>query len=83
MPCSYSYLQVISVYKRFDGAVSITVVLKNLKTKLRVRVRAPVKTFIIFYFLLSQRSRKFFAIYMFAEKSMFLCIMHMKSDFTQ
>ena len=61
MPCNYSYLQV-NIYKRFDGAVSITVVLKESENKVeglspRLRVRAPVKPF--FYFLLSQRSRNF------------------------
>ena len=69
MTCIYSYLQV-NFNKRFDGAVSITFVLNDFENKVeglspRLRVRAPVKPF---YFLLSQRSRKFFAIYMFAEK---------------
>ena len=54
MPCSYSYLQV-KFYKRFDGAVSITVVLKESENK--VEGSSPSKTF--FYFLLSQRSRSF------------------------
>ena len=63
MPCSCSYLQV-NFYKRFDGAVSITVVLKESENKVeglspRLRVRAPVKPFFYFYFLLSQRSRNF------------------------
>ena len=53
------------LYKRFDGAVIITVVLKESENKIegsrpRLRVRHPVKLFIIFIFL--------FAIYMFAEK---------------
>ena len=56
----------MNFYKRFDGAVSITVVLKESKNK--VEGSSPSKTFFIFYFLLSQRSKKFFAIYMFAEK---------------
>ena len=65
-------------YKRFDGALSITVVLKESENKVEglspmLRVRDPVKPF----FLLSQRSRTFFAIYMFAEKNMFWCTMHM------
>ena len=34
-------------------------------------VRAPVKPFLFFYFLLSQRSRKFCAIYIVAEKACF------------
>ena len=64
------------LYKRFDGAVSITVVLKESENKVeglsaRLRVRAQVKPFYFFYFLLSQRSRNFFAVYMFAEKCMF------------
>ena len=63
MPCTYLYLEV-NFYKRFDGAVSITVVLKESENKVeglspRLRVRAPVKPFFIFYFLLSQRSRNF------------------------
>ena len=72
MPCSYSYLQV-NFNKRFDGAVSITVVLKDCEHKVEglspwLRVRTPVNPFLFFIFLLSQRSRKFFAINMFAEK---------------
>ena len=60
MPWGHSYLQV-NFYKRFDGAVSITVVLKESENKVeglsqRLRVRAPVKPFFIFYFLLSQRA---------------------------
>ena len=38
MPCSYPYLQV-TFYKRFDGSVSITVVLKNMKRKLKFRAQ--------------------------------------------
>ena len=54
MPCSYSYLQV-KFYKRFDGAVSITVVLKESENKVegsspRLRVRVPVKPFFIVFF---------------------------------
>ena len=47
MPCSYSYLQV-NFYKRFDGAVSITVVLKESENK--VEGLSPSKTFFIFCF---------------------------------
>ena len=57
MSCTYSYLQV-KFYKRFDGAVSITVVLKESENK--VEGSSPSKTFFyFFYFLLSQRSRNF------------------------
>ena len=77
----------MNLNKRFDGAVSITVVLKESEKKgegwsPRLRVRAPVKPFsflffflflfyfiFFFFFLLLQGSRKFFAIYMFAEKT--------------
>ena len=71
MSCTYSYLQE-NFYKRFDGAVSITVVLKESEKVegLSPRFDAPVKLFFLF-FLLSQRSRKCFAVYMFAEKNMF------------
>ena len=66
----------MSFNKRFDGAVSITVVLKDFENKTeglspRLMVRAPVKPFLCFLFFLSQRSRKFFAMYMFAEKACF------------
>ena len=64
----YSYLQE-NFYKRFDGAVSITVVLKESEYKVeglspRLRVRDPVKLF--FYFL-------FFA---FAKKQEMLSDVH-------
>ena len=54
MPCSYSYLQE-KFNKRLDGAVSITVVLKDFGNKVeglspRLTVRAPVKPFFIFCF---------------------------------
>ena len=60
MPFSYSYLQV-NFNKRFDGAVSITVVHKDFENKVEPKVEgsSPSKTFFIFYYLLSQRSRIF------------------------
>ena len=64
MPCSYSYLQV-NFYKRFDGAVSITVVRKESENNVegsrhRLRVRAPVKLFFIFFiFCLRKEAGKF------------------------
>ena len=74
MSCSYSYLQV-NFYKRFDGAVGITVVLKESESKVEdlsamLRVRAPVKPFFIFSFFAFAKKQEFFAINMFAEKSM-------------
>ena len=68
MPCTYSYLQE-SFYDRFDGAVSITVALKEFDNK--VEGASPSITFFFFFFLLSQICRKFFEIYMFAEKACF------------
>ena len=59
----------MNFYKRFDGAVSITAVLKEFENK--VEGSSPSKTFFLLFILLSQRSRKFFAIYMFAEKACF------------
>ena len=53
MPCNYSYLQE-NFYKRFDGAVSKTVLLKEFDNK--VKGSSPDKTF----FLLSHRCRIFF-----------------------
>ena len=75
MPWSYSYLQV-NFYKRFDGAVSLTVVPKESENKVegstpKLRVRAPVKPFfLIFAFA---KMQEIFVIYMFAEgkKNMF------------
>ena len=46
MPCSHSYLQV-NFYKRFDGAVSITVVLKESENKVEGSSRC--KTFFYFF----------------------------------
>ena len=61
-------------FKRFDGALSITVVFKASENKAeglspRLRVRAPVKLFFIFlFFAFAKKQDFFFAIYMFAEK---------------
>ena len=57
-------------YNRFDGAVSITVVFKESENK--VEGSSPSKTFIyLFLFFAFAKKQEFFAIYMFAEKSMF------------
>ena len=48
MPCSCLYLQV-KFYKRFDGAVSITVILKKSVNK--VEGSSPSKTFFLFFFI--------------------------------
>ena len=60
MSCSYAYLQV-KFNKRFDGAVSITVVLKDFENKFeglspRLRVRTPVKPFLFFAFAKKQEN---------------------------
>ena len=61
MPCSYSYLQVI-FYKRFDGVVSITVVLKESENKVEPKVEgsSPSKTsFYILFFAFAKMKRNF------------------------
>ena len=65
MPCNYSYLQ-DNFYKRFDCAVSKTVLLKKLDTK--VKGSSPNKTFFFFAFA---KMQDFIVIYMFAEKICF------------
>ena len=67
MPCSYSYLQE-NFYKRYDGVVSITVVLKESDNKVEGSSHSKTFFLYLFIFLLSQICRKLFVIYMFAEK---------------
>ena len=74
MPCSYPYLQE-NFYNVFDGAVSITVVLKEYENKVegsspKLRVRDPVKLFFFFFFAFAKMQESF-VFYIFAEKSMF------------
>ena len=57
MPCSYSYLQV-NIDKRFDGAVSITVVLKESENK--VEGSNPSRTFFYFLFFAFAKKQDFF-----------------------
>ena len=57
MPCRYSYLQV-NFYKRFDGAVSITVVLKESENK--VEGSSLSKTFFYFLFFCFRKEAGFF-----------------------
>ena len=67
MPCNYSYLQG-NFYKRFDGAVSKTVLLKEFDKK--VEGSSPSKTF--FFFAFADAGFFFFlVIYMLAEKACF------------
>ena len=58
MPCNYSHLQ-DNFYKRFDGAVSKTVLLKEFENK--VFLTNPL-------FFAFTKMQVFFVIYMFAEK---------------
>ena len=62
------------LYNRFDGAVSKTVVPRETDNK--VEGSSPIKFF--FIFLLSQTCRKFFVIYMFAEKACLMSYAHVK-----
>ena len=75
MPCSYSFLQV-NFYKRFDGAVSTTVVLKESENKVeglspRLGVRAPVKPFYIFLFFAFAKKQENVHDFQVCRKSMF------------
>ena len=63
MLCSYLYLQV-NFNKRFDGAVSITVVIKDFENKgkglsPRLRVLAPVKPFLFFIYYFRKEAGNF------------------------
>ena len=83
MTCSYSYLQV-HVNKRFDGAVSITVVLKDFENKVeglspRLRVRSPVKPFLFFAFA---KKQEFFRDLHVCRKNHVLMYYVHVSDFT-
>ena len=77
MPCTYSYLEE-NFYSQFDGAVSITVVLKKSDNK--VESSSPSKTFFLFFFyyfiflffcFAFANMQDFFVISMFAEKACF------------
>ena len=83
MLCTYSYL-LVNFYKRLDGAVSITVVLEKSENKVegsspRLRVRVPVKPFLIFLFSFAfTKMQKIFATYIFAKKHVLLYYAHIK-----
>ena len=66
MPCGHSYLQV-NFYKRFDGAVSITVVLKESGFEPKVEGSSPSKTYFFFFFAFA-KSRNYSRFTCFAEK---------------
>ena len=71
MPCNYSYLQE-NFYKRFDGAVSKTGLLKEFDNK--VEGSSPNKTF----FLLSQRCRIFLWFTCLQKKHVLMYSAHVK-----
>ena len=80
MPCSYSYLQV-NLNKRFDGAVSKTVVLKDFENKVegltpRLRVRTPVKPFLFFAF--TKKQEIFHDLYVCRKKHVLMYYAHVK-----
>ena len=70
MPCSYSYLQV-NFNKRIDGAVSITVVLKESENK--VEGSSPSKTFFLLFIFCFQKEAGNF--------SRFTCLQREKTCF--
>ena len=65
MPCNYSYLQ-DNFYKRFDGAVSKTVLLKKIDNK--VEGSSPNKTFLFAF----AKMQDFFCDLHVCRKSIFL-----------
>ena len=82
MSCSYSYLQG-NFYKRFDGAVSITVVLKESDNKVeglspRLRVRAPVKPFLFLFFCFGKEAGFFSRFTCCRKKHVLMYYAHVK-----
>ena len=82
MPCTYSYLQV-NFYKRFYGAVSITVVLKESENKVeglsqRSRVRALVKPFLFFIFCFRKEAGIFRDLHVCRKKHVLMYYAHVK-----
>ena len=76
MPCEYSYLQV-NFYKRFDGAVSITAVLKESKNK--VEGSSPSKTFFYFlFFALAKKQEIFRDLHVCRKKHVLMYYAHVK-----
>ena len=81
MPCSYSYLQE-KFNKRLDGAVSITVVLKDFGNKVeglspRLTVRAPVKPFFLF-FAFAKKQELFRDLHVCRKKHVLMYFAHLK-----
>ena len=65
------------LFKRFDGAVSITAVLKESEYK--IEGSSPSKTFFYIYiFCFRKDAGNFFVIYMFAEKHVLTQYVHVK-----
>ena len=77
MPCSYSYLQV-NFYKRFDSAISITVVLKESENKVDGEGSSPCKPFFNFFlfFAFAKKQEIFRDLHVCRKKHVF-CIMDM------
>ena len=73
MSCSYSYLQE-NFNKQFDGAVSITVVLKESENK--VEGSSPSETFFFIFlcFAFAKKEEMFSDVHVCKKK---WCIMHM------
>ena len=77
MSCSYLYLQV-NFYKRFDGAVSITVVLKESENK--VEGSSPNKTFfyIFLFFCFCNEAGIFRDLHVCRKKHVLMYYAHVK-----
>ena len=76
MSCTYSYLQE-NFYKRFDGAVSITVVLKESEKVegLSPRFDAPVK---LFFFAFTKKQEMFRGLHVCRKKHVLMYYAHVK-----
>ena len=74
MPCAYSYLQ-DNFYNRFDGAVGITVVLKEFNNK--VEGSSPSKTF-FFYFCFRKYAGNFSRFTCLQKKHVLMYYAHVK-----
>ena len=75
MSCSYSYLQV-NFYKRFDGALSISVVLKQSENK--VEDSSPNKTFYFLFFCFRKEAGIFCDLHVCRKKHVLMYYAHVK-----
>ena len=73
---SSELLQAIRWRSKYNGCTQ-RILKQSWGFEPKVEGSSPSKTFFYFLFFAFAKKQEFFAIYMFAEKSMFWCIMHM------